>query len=85
MQIVGVEHGRVLQPLKVEDLELPALELDQPVFAQLLERPVDVDGGKPGRVREIVLRQGEVANPAMRTPDGFEPEVNFDQQMREAL
>ena len=44
VQIVRIEHRDIHHSRHVQDVKLLALQLDQPVAAQFLERTVDVDG-----------------------------------------
>ena len=85
VQVIGVEHGDVHQSGHVEDLQLFSFELDQSVTPQFLERAINVHGRQPGRIREIVLGEREIAPPVMSSADRVQTHVEFNEQMREPL
>src|SRR6476620_11830261 len=85
VKVVRIEHRHVHQALEVENPELLAVELDQPVAPQVLERPVDVNRRQAGRVRKVVLGKRKVAPPILSPADSAEADVELDQQVSEPL
>ena len=80
---IGRSNSRPLQPRPFVDRHLSAAN-HQPIVAQLLQHPVDVDGGQPGRVAEIELgdREGEAA--LLRQTDQVHPHVELADDVRQA-
>ena len=85
MEVIRVEHRDVGDPRQIEQLELLALELDQAVAAQLLERAVDMDRRQAGRIGNVVLNQREVAPAVVRAAHRLQPQIELDEQMADPL
>jgi hypothetical protein len=85
MKIVGIEHRHVFQALQIENVQLPPLKFDQSVTPQFLKRPIDVNRGQPGRIRQIVLSQREIAPSVLGAPDRPQSQVELYQQVPEPL
>jgi hypothetical protein len=60
MQVVRVEQARPHQPDEIGNGQGLALEHDQAIGAQFLQRSVDVNLGEPGGVGKVALGQREV-------------------------
>ncbi len=82
VQVIGVEHRQIRQPLDVGNIEAPPLELDQALGAQFLEHPVDVDRSQARSLREVALRQMEIACAITRKANGAQTKVELEEQVR---
>src|SRR5258708_7026289 len=57
LKIILIELRDALQPLDIAQRELPLLQRDERVGAELLQDAVDMDGGQAERVGELDLGQ----------------------------
>ena len=85
MQIIGIEAGNASSALKVRNGQPPAVQLDQTVAAQLLQRAVDVDRGEARRVGEVDLGERKVAALVADEAGGAQLEQQLAEQMGDPL
>ena len=85
VQIFGIEAAGGLQRPHVGDGEPLAFEDDQALAAQVLQRPIDVNGGQPGSVGDIELGRRKIAGKAVRQADRFEPQKHLAEEVRDAF
>lgn len=85
VEVIGIESGDLPQSLRIQHCHFPPIELDKPFLAQLPQGAVDVDGGQPGCVCELVLGDRPRHHIVIGRADGAVAHQHLKDEVRDAF